>query len=147
MSKTLALLHIVFATKRRVSTIPENLKGELYNYICGISRNKNTSVIAINGTGNHIHMLVDLSPTISLSEYVRDIKQFSNRFMKADPRFFSFESWGVGYYAVSVGIEGRNSVINYIKNQQIHHYGEELLDEMRKMAERYGISWYPDDWS
>lgn len=92
-------------------------------------------------------MLVDLSPIISLADYVRDIKQYSSRYMKGDPRFSTFESWGIGYYAVSVDIGGRNNVIGYIKNQQIHHYGEELLDEMRKMAEKYGITWYPNDWN
>lgn len=58
-----------------------------------------------------------------------------------------FESWGVGYYAVSIGVDGIEGCRNYIINQEIHHNGEDLLSEMLQMAMSNGINWHPDDWN
>ena len=146
MSKTKSLHHIVFATKRREMTIPEEYKRELYAYIMGIIKNKRCFLIRINGISNHIHILVDIHPTVALADLVKDIKQWSSHWMKDNPKFPLFDYWGEGYYAVSVGINELDKCKQYIINQENHHYGHNLLAEMKLMAENNGLSWYADDW-
>lgn len=45
MSKTKCLIHLVFATKSRKTTILMPRKAELYNYIFGILKNNNCFVL------------------------------------------------------------------------------------------------------
>lgn len=147
MSKTRSIHHIVFATKRREMTIPEEHKRELYAYIFGILQNRKCFLLRMNGIGNHIHLLVDVHPTVALADLVKEIKQWSSRWLHDNPLFPYFDCWGEGYYAVSVGVDGIDACKRYIMNQESHHLGHDLLTEMEHMADCNGLSWYPDDWA
>ena len=146
MSKTKCLIHIVFATKKRKRTIPEEHKRELYAYLYGILRNKKCFLHRMNGIPDHIHLLVDLHPTVALSDLVRELKSYSTKWMHQNPKFYDFEKWGDGYYAVSVGVDGLEACIQYIIDQDVHHRGDDFMIEMEFMARRHGLTWYEDDW-
>lgn len=128
-------------------TITEQYKKELYAYIFGIVKNKNSYLHRINGIANHIHLLVDLHPTVALADFVRDIKQWSHKWLKENPNFPKFDSWGVGYYAVSIGVSDLNNCRDYIINQENHHKGRDLLLEMEWLALTSGLDWHKDDWA
>ena len=66
--------------------------------------------------------------------------------MKTSGKFPKFRSWGEGYYAFSIGISEAENVKNYIMNQEAHHARNNFLDEMRYLAEKYSVAWYPADW-
>lgn len=146
MSKTRSLHHIVFATKHREMTIPEDYKRELYAYILGITRNRGCHLIRINGIGNHIHILLDVHPSVALADIVKTVKQWSSHWLKNNPRFPMFEGWGKGYYAVSLGVDGMEGCRQYIIGQEAHHLKSDLLNEMEVMARDNGLAWYRDDW-
>lgn len=101
----------------------------------------------MNGVEDHIHMLVDIHPSVALAEMVKDVKQWSNHWLKQNPHFPHFYSWGEGYYAVSVGISEIEQCRNYIINQEQHHHGKDLMAEMEWMALTCGLTWYADDWA
>lgn len=145
MSKTRSLHHIVFATKNRKTTINENHKKELYLYIYGIIKNLKCFLIRMNGVEDHIHLLVDIHPTISLSEFVRNVKQSSSKWIKTNPYFADFEGWGEGYYAMSLSMNGVERCKNYIINQETHHASGSLKDELKGMAYENDFGWYEED--
>ena len=72
---TAAKVHIVINTRFRKRTIPEAYKKELYMYMYGIIQNNKCKLLRMNGIANHIHMLVDLHPSISLSSLMQSLKQ------------------------------------------------------------------------
>lgn len=146
MSKTKCLHHIVFATKHRKRTIPEEHKRELYAYIYGILKQKMCFLHRLNGIPDHIHLLIDLHPSIALADLVKQLKTYSNKWMSGNPNFSDFENWGSGYYAVSIGIEGIEACKQYIIDQDIHHRGENFMAEMEWFARYHGLAWYEDDW-
>ncbi len=147
MSKTRILLHIVFATRFRQRTITDAYKRNLYEYIFGLLRNKKCFVHRINGMSDHIHLLIDLNPTIAVADLVKDIKQSATNWINKEERdrFFAFEGWGKGYYAMSVGMEGFEECKEYIKNQETHHRSGDVLMELEWLARRHGMKWYEDD--
>lgn len=101
----------------------------------------------MNGIANHIHMLVDIHPTVALADLVKDIKQWSSHWLKNNPNFPYFDCWGEGYYAVSIGVKDIESCRDYIINQENHHFCRNFMDEMEWMAITNGLTWYEDDWS
>lgn len=129
-------------------TITEDFKRDLYAYIHGIIKNKQCYLHRINGIPNHLHLLIDIHPAVAIATLVKDIKQFSNRWIRGNSdKFPMFDNWGEGYYAVSVGANELERCKEYIKNQESHHSGRDLLDEMKNMAEAHGLAWYADDWT
>ena len=145
MSKTVSLHHIVFPTKHREPTITPEHKRELYAYIFGIIRNLKCFVHRINGMADHIHILIDLHPSVSLAGLVRDVKRFSTFWLKNDSRFEFFAGWSDGYYASSVSPHDLDSCRQYIINQESHHARTDFVAEAQHFAAANGLSWYDDD--
>lgn len=123
MSKVKALFHVVFCTKRREMTIPEAHCRDLYNVIWTEVKKHNSRALRIGGIQNHIHMLIDLNPTVPLSELMRAVKGQTSYWMRRDPRFATFGGWAHEYYACSVSPEHEARVVNYIAGQVEHHLG------------------------
>jgi REP element-mobilizing transposase RayT len=141
MSKTSCLYHIVICTRNRKPTITESYKRELYAYIFGIIKAKNCKLIRINGIANHIHILVDLNPTIALSVFVQELKRSSSAWLQASPLFPLFEAWGHEYCAFSKSTADKTSVVEYIKNQEVHHKVKTFEDEMTDIGYIEGFEW------
>lgn len=130
---------IVFSTKNRKPVLLEEHEAELYKYIWGIVKNKNCKLYRINGMPDHIHLLIDLHPTVSLSDLVKDIKVASNIWMKQSNLFPDFEEWQSGYGAFTYSKKDLETVTNYIKNQKEHHKHESFEDEYKNLLKFHGI--------
>ncbi|MDD4149956.1 MAG: IS200/IS605 family transposase [Bacteroidales bacterium] len=121
MSYTQLIYHIIIRTKYSKKTIPNENAEELYKYITGFVKNKKSIMLQINGTPNHIHMLVSLHPTLSLSNFVKELKNSTNYWIKQQEEFKDFESWGTKYAAFTTNINDKKRLIDYIQNQRTHH--------------------------
>ena len=143
MSKVVALYHIVFCTKRREKTLPQELREEVYRFIWSEIRNHNCKLIRIGGMANHIHMLVDLNPEEKLSAFVRDIKSKTSGWLKRDGRFKAFDGWGKEYFAETVSSNAREAVVNYIKSQPEHHRLKPFAEELRELCDSIGAEYDP----
>ena len=86
-------------------------------------------------------MLIELLPTMALSDLVRDIKQGSSKWAKQQVYFPQFSGWGKEYGAFSVGQREKDVVIKYIINQREHHKSRIFEDEYRAIIEECGLEW------
>lgn len=130
---------IVFGTKYRKPTINEAYCEELYKYIWGIIENKKCKLYRINGVEDHIHIFCDLHPSIALADLVKDIKVASSIWLKANGNFPDFIGWQDGYGAFTYNIRERDMIINYVKNQKIHHKKENYYDEYKRLLIENGV--------
>jgi REP element-mobilizing transposase RayT len=96
-------------------------------------------MIQINGIPNHIHILVSLHPTISLSDFVKELKNATNYWMKKHDKFEDFESWGKRYAAFTCKIGDTGQIKKCIKNQRIHHTKISFEDEYINMLKEAQI--------
>jgi REP element-mobilizing transposase RayT len=133
------LYHIVFRTKDGKRCLVEEYSSELYAYMMGIIKNKNCFHYQINGIEDHIHILSDLHPSIALADYLRDIKTASSIWLKQTGKFPEFEGWADGYAALTYSWKDKDMIVNYIKNQKVHHKSENFEDELRRLLKEYGV--------
>jgi len=82
--------HIVFSTKNRERTLNSQRREELYRYIWGIFKNRKCVLYRINGTEDHLHILCDLHPMVSLAGLVKGIKVASGKWIKNKGAFPKF---------------------------------------------------------
>ena len=142
MSAVTAIYHIVINTHRREMTLPLSSCDQLYRYIARVVQNSQSTLLAINGIENHIHLLVNLHPSVRLSDLVRDIKLSTSQWMKQNPDYFpQFRGWGKEYGAFTYALRDKEMVANYIKNQRVQHQRETFEDEYRKHLLNAGIEW------
>lgn len=140
MSQSLAnlMVHLVFSTKNREQLICADMELRLYSYLSAIAKNINISIIEKGGMPDHVHLLINLSRTITLGQTVQQLKAGSSRFMKEISPTRDF-SWQRGYGAFSVSPSQKSHVINYIKNQKKHHLYNSFQDEYRKLLIKHEI--------
>jgi putative transposase len=133
------IYHIVFGTKNRLPTISIENKKELYKYIWGIIKNKNCKLYQINGTENHIHLLTDLHPSVSLADFVKTVKVSSSLWIKEHGKFPGFKGWAEGYGAFTYAYSDKLTISNYIKNQEEHHKKINFQSEYIVLLKEFGI--------
>ena len=141
MSKVVSLHHIVINTKNREMTIAAEHSEDIYRFITSIIKRNKCVLYRIGGIENHIHILVDLSPTVNLSHLMWDIKRSSSDWAKQSGLFPDFVGWGKEYAAFSVSDSHKDAVIAYIKRQREHHQQVGYDAELQRIAERNGAQW------
>ena len=141
MSYVTATYHIVINTRHRQMTLPLEACEELYRYISGIVESNGCKLYAINGIENHIHLLIDLSPSLPLAKLMQEVKGSSSKWLKSSPQFPQFVGWGKEYAAFSYAARDRGMVCNYIANQRDHHKHRTFEQEYRHLMENVGIPW------
>jgi REP element-mobilizing transposase RayT len=138
MSHVQLLYHTVIRTKANTPVLSLSHSDDLYRYIWGIIKNKSGVLYRINGTEDHVHILLSLPPTIALSDFMREMKAESSKMMKRTAGFENFTAWSEGYAALSYSLRDKDMIINYIKNQREHHkkvsFREEYLTFLREMG-------------
>ena len=95
-------IHYVFAIKSRLRLVNEDIQKELYNYIAGITRELKCFLQCIGGTEDHIHLLIGLHPTLSVSEFAQKLKANTSRFINENGWALGKFSWQEGFGAFSV---------------------------------------------
>ena len=100
--------------------------------------------MAINGTKDHIHILVGFGPTINISDLVRDIKRSSALFIKNEVGSYIKFSWQEGFGAFTVGYRELDHVYKYILNQEEHHRKKYFRDEYFQILNDHGIDYVND---
>jgi len=141
MSNTYTQIHIhfVFAIKHRYGIINTTWKDELYKYITGVIQNNNHKLICINGMPDHVHILVGLRPTQSVSDLMQDIKGNSSKWINGKRLVAGKFEWQEGFGAFSYGKSQIKDVIRYIENQEHHHKKKSFLEEYRDFLTAFEI--------
>ena len=131
MANAYTQVHIqfVFAVKYRNAVIDSSWKDELYKYITGIIQNNKHKLISINGMPDHLHILIGMRPTQSISDLLQDIKGSSSKWINEKKFLKSKFEWQEGYGAFSYGKSQIQSVIDYIENQEKHHQKKSFQEE------------------
>lgn len=111
------------------------LRRDIGTYLRRLCDYKNVEIIEANACIDHIHMLVKIPPTLSISQFMGFLKgksalmifdNHSNLKYKYGQRTF----WAKGYYVSTVGLN-KQTIKNYIKNQEI----EDKISDERNIKE------------
>ena len=134
-------IHFVFAVKYRDGVIHSSWKDELYKYITGIVQNNKHKLLIINGMPDHVHILIGLRPSQSISDLLQDIKGSSSKWIN-EKRFIKtrFE-WQEGYGAFSYSKSQIKAVEEYIENQELHHQKKTFREEYLEMLQKFEVDY------
>lgn len=114
------------------------IQERLYEYIGGTIRAKKGHVIEIGGVQDHVHILAGLSPTLAVSDVIRDLKASSSKWLSEERLVDRFE-WQKGFGAFTVSYDRMESVRRYIQNQEEHHISKTFQEEYIEFLKHHGI--------
>jgi len=117
--------------------IRSEIRLELFAYLGGLTRELKGKAYGINGTNDHVHMLISLPPNVSTSDGLRFIKANSSGWMRE--RWKRVFAWQLGYGAFSVSKSNAPTVLKYIAAQEVHHKRVTFKDEFEALLRRHEI--------
>jgi REP element-mobilizing transposase RayT len=143
MANTYTQIHIqtVFAIKSKHSLIKHEWKNDLYKYMVGIIQNNSHKVLAINGMPDHVHILIGMRPTQSLSDLMQDVKGGSSKWLNDQRLVNGYFQWQEGYGGFSYSRSHVTNVIAYIRNQEEHHRKKSFLEEYHELLKKFEIDY------
>ena len=129
--------HVVFGTKNRTASIGPEMRAPLHAYMGGIVKEMGGKPLIINGTQDHVHLLVALPATVAIADLIRVLKTNSSRWAHEKwPERHGF-GWQQGYGAFSVSKSAMKDVEDYIANQEEHHRNVSFQEEFLALLKRH----------
>ncbi len=134
--------HIVFSTKHRTGLIHRSWQDRLHEYLGGTVKQLGGFPQGIGGVEDHVHLLIGLKPSHCISDFMRELKRSSSRWVHEELGRRDF-AWQEGYSVFSVSAGVRDKVKKYIANQREHHRNLSLREELARILDKAGISYDP----
>ena len=128
-------VHLVFHIAYNSPKIQGEDINRLYHYINNYTDSLRCPILAIGGMPDHIHILLNLGKDLSISEFVRNIKANTSRWLTTIHPHYRLFSWQNGYGAFSVSPSGIERTIKYIRNQHEHHRYRTMEEEIKWLLE------------
>jgi putative transposase len=134
------LIHIVFSTKNRVPFLKSvDVREHLNAYVVGALENLECPSLITRSVEDHIHVLCQLSRTMSIAQLVKEIKTTSSVWLKGQGQDLRDFHWQAGYGAFSVSHSNKPQVMDHIANQEEHHRTRTFQEEYRLLLQRHDI--------
>lgn len=118
-------VHLIFVTKYRKKIFKSNKRADdVKQFLYDATKKYSYEIIQMETDKNHIHILLEYSPKVSVSDIVKQLKQYSTYQMwNYHEEYLSKQYWkhkilwSDGYFACSIGQVSQEIIDKYIQNQ------------------------------
>jgi putative transposase len=143
MANTFTCLHyhIIFSTKNREPWIKPEIQDRIWSFMAGIAQKNKMKTLQIGGMPDHVHLVIGLPTTVSLSDALHLMKGGSSKWIKDEFSGLRGFAWQDGYAAFTVSQSNLREVVAYVKNQSEHHRVKTFQEEYLAFLDRHGVSY------
>ena len=117
-------VHIILVSKYRKPIFKNNLSDDIKQFIYDASKLYKYNIIEMETDIDHIHILLEYSPKHSISNIIKNLKQYSTyKMWKIHNLILSKHYWkqkilwSDGYFTCSIGEVSESIIKQYIKKQ------------------------------
>ena len=116
-------VHLVFVTKYRRDVLSDLAIRDLHRIFAKVCHDFEAELVECGGEDDHVHLLVNYPPKITLSKLVNSLKGVSSRLLReARPeitgRYHKGVLWSPSYFAASCGGAPLSVIAEYVKSQR-----------------------------
>lgn len=118
------LVHLVFVVKYRRAVISETVWESLKYGFSLAAKRLDLSLVELNHDRNHVHIVVEYPPKVSISEMANGLKGNSSFVVRRDRRqelagkLWGSAFWSTSYFAASCGGAPLEILKQYVRSQQ-----------------------------
>ena len=126
-------VHLCWITKYRYKVLKEEIGNRTKELIRRICTEENVEIISGVVAPDHVHILISLDPSTSVSKIIKYIKGKTSRklqieFPELKKKYWGQHFWARGYFAVSTGNVSTKMIQEYIE----HHFeNKEVKDTFK----------------
>jgi putative transposase len=113
--------HFVWATRGRIPLIRRDYRPQLLKIVNDEAKKLGGWPIRHNAMPNHVHLLIRLPPTATVSEFIGALKGAASHRVNEEIRPNFRFMWQEGYGVLTLRKDEVEKVSQYIDNQETHH--------------------------
>jgi REP element-mobilizing transposase RayT len=113
--------HFTWSTHARAALIRRDHRPALLKIVNEEAKKLGGRPIRHNAMPDHVHLLVDLPPTVTVSDFVGRVKGAAAHRFNEEVRPGVQLKWQEGYGALTLRKDELEKVSHYIDNQEAHH--------------------------
>ena len=98
-----------------------DIEMRVYRIIVNLAQRFKCQTIAINGMGDHIHLMVKFPAAMMIAELVKQAKGVSSHFINQENLINDHFKWGIRYGEFTISRWEMDKIANNIKRQKEHH--------------------------
>jgi len=136
-------VQIVIAVYMRDNALSDRSRPKVIEYIGGIVGGMKHKPLIVNGAKDHMHILLGLNPSVSISDTVAGIKKSSTIFINQNRLVMGQFRWQEGYGAFSYSRSELDNVYKYIQNQDKHHARRSFREEYLGLLDKNQADYDP----
>ncbi len=131
MSRWRLYYHLVWATHQREMLITPTIENDIYAYLGEKCQEQRGLAYAINGMPDHVHLIVNIPPTMAVAMFVKNLKGSSSHFVTGYMKH-PFR-WQAGYNALTISERNLHQAIDYVRNQKSHHHAGKIYPHLENI--------------
>jgi REP element-mobilizing transposase RayT len=118
--------HLVWTTKERQPLLAGDREPVVYDFLRAKATGLGGFIYALNGTDDHVHLVVSIPPRLALSDFIGQAKGVASaRFNKLGSHPLLY--WQEEYGAFTFDGKRLPNVIDYVERQKEHHAARTLI--------------------
>ncbi|KAM3090304.1 IS200/IS605 family transposase [Phormidesmis sp. 146-12] len=120
-------IHLVCVTKYRRSVLTAEGLAVIGNSFNEVAKKMDFQILEFNGEADHVHVLIEFPPKLSISQMVNALKGVSSRRygQAGHPKPYGKDAlWSPSYFVSSVGGAPIEVLKEYIRNQEKPSFSE-----------------------
>lgn len=128
-------LHFILVTEGEQPWLAGDWGVDLGLYLREVVANNEGVLIGCEGGAEHLHLLIELPPTLSIEEAVRLLKLSSSFWIHQNVPDSKHFAWQEEYFVASLDREGLEGMKVYLQHQREYHARHPFREEMQKFIE------------
>lgn len=132
-------VHIVFGTKNKDPLLLKETREKVIAHILENAKSKGIFIECINGSFDHLHILISLGSEENIAKVVNLIKGEASYWINKNKITKTKFEWADEYFAVSVSESQVDVLRKYIRNQEEHHKKKSFTEEYNEFMKKYGF--------
>lgn len=116
-------IHLVFVTKYRKKVFTKQILNDLRTIFTNVCTDFEGKLVEFEGEGDHVHLLIEYPPKVSVSKLVNSLKGVSSRLIRKknyptiQNALWGGSLWSPSYFAGSCGGAPLSVIRQYIEQQ------------------------------
>ena len=119
-------VHLVFVAKYRRKVFTKEILDDMRGILESVCTDFEAQLVEFEGEDDHVHLLVNYPPKVSISKLVNSLKGVSSRHLRKEfpeikNKLWGGSLWSPSYFASSCGGAPLEIIKQYIEQQQSPH--------------------------
>jgi REP element-mobilizing transposase RayT len=129
-NKVYLFVHVINCVKNKEPLLTKPVRTVLFAHIKKQAAESGINVLSVNGTEDHMHVVVQMMPTQNLAQIMKSIRTESATWINESKFIKNPFEWEEGFAALSVSPSSVKQVLDYIEKQEEHHKTKTLDSEL-----------------